>query len=70
MCLGFVEQVRPNLTEQSVVYLFSQSGYLSSLPAVLHWTVYVLTAYVADYARKNGYLSTGTTRKVLTSLGK
>ncbi|XP_053390549.1 sialin-like [Mercenaria mercenaria] len=46
-----------------------KAGFLASLPYLGFWVVSNVSAHLADFLRKRGYISTTTARKVFNSIG-
>ncbi|XP_053389175.1 sialin-like [Mercenaria mercenaria] len=66
----FVKE-REYIVEQlkSDIDISKQAGFLASLPYLGFWVISNVSAHLADFLRKRGYISTTTARKVFNSIG-
>ncbi|XP_053390940.1 sialin-like [Mercenaria mercenaria] len=59
----------PTYMEDVLKFDSKKAGYLASLPYLGFWVVWNVSAHLADFLRKRGYISTTTARKVFNSIG-
>ena len=52
------------------VYLFSQNGFMSSLPYVVQFMTTVSGGQLADFIRRKGIMSTTVTRKTFLAISE
>ena len=52
------------------MYVSTQSGFLSGVPYLVLWLTQMTSGIIADFLRGRGYLSTGTTRKIMNTVGE
>lgn len=59
----------PNYMKHVLKFDLQTNGILSALPYLACWVGQVSSGFFADFLRSNGYLSTLSTRRLLTSIG-